>query len=63
MKKITKNATIIGIGFAGLIQIAIIILKIRKAISWGWFDLFFPTIFTVFLVLVIAILKIIKNEF
>ena len=54
-----------GIGFTGLLTVAFIVLKLCNVITWSWFWVLSPLIFSVGLVLlillVIALLVIIKG--
>lgn len=55
-----KNKTTVngGVGFFGLLQIAFIVLKLCKIITWSWFWVFSPTLFiTLIIVLFIMLLK------
>lgn len=45
-----------GIGFTGLLQVAFIVLKLCNVIHWSWFWVLSPTIFTVLLIVIIAII-------
>ena len=42
-----------GIGFAGLLQVAFIVLKLCKVVDWSWWWVWSPTWVSVALVLVI----------
>ncbi len=44
-----------GIGFAGLLQIAFIVLKLCKVINWSWWLVFAPTWASLALVVLIVI--------
>lgn len=46
-----------GIGFIGLLQIALIVLKLCKVINWSWWLVCLPTIISVGLTLVALILS------
>ena len=49
-----------GIGFCGLLTIVFIVLKLTKVISWSWFWVLSPMIFSVgFAVLLIVVLLLI----
>jgi len=39
-----------GVGFVGLLTIVFIVLKLTKVISWSWFWVLSPVLFTIFLV-------------
>ena len=45
-----------GIGFVGLLQIAFIVLKLCKMISWSWIWVMAPTWISVILVVVLSII-------
>lgn len=55
-----------GIGFTGLLTVAFIVLKLCNVITWSWFWVLSPLIFSVGLVLlillVIALLAIIEGQ-
>lgn len=55
-----------GIGFTGLLTVAFIVLKLCNVITWSWFWVLSPLIFSVGLVLlillVIALLVIIEGQ-
>lgn len=42
-----------GIGFFGLLQIAFIVLKLCKVITWSWFWVLSPMIITLILVFIV----------
>lgn len=44
-----------GIGFAGLLTIAFIVLKLTGFINWSWFWVLSPLIFTTIIVICILI--------
>ena len=43
-----------GIGFAGLLTVAFIVLKLCHVINWSWFWVLSPMIFGISLVLIIV---------
>lgn len=55
-----------GIGFTGLLTVAFIVLKLCNVITWSWFWVLSPLIFSVGLVLlillVIVLLAIIEGQ-
>ena len=55
--KMSENRGSGGIGFIGLLTIVFIVLKLTHVITWSWFWVLFPIIFSFGLVItVIAIL-------
>lgn len=44
-----------GIGFFGLLQIAFIVLKLCKMITWSWFWVLSPTLFTILIIILFII--------
>ena len=44
-----------GIGFTGLLQIAFIVLKLCKVISWSWLWVLSPTWISLILVILIIV--------
>lgn len=44
-----------GIGFAGLLTIVFIVLKLTNVIDWSWFWVLSPMIFSVALVVLILV--------
>lgn len=52
-----------GIGFAGLLTIVFIVLKLTNVIDWSWFWVLSPIIFSIALVvLVLVIIAIIASR-
>lgn len=51
-----KNGNSGGIGFAGWLQLAFIVLKLCGVISWNWWWVLAPTWISVLLLLVISVL-------
>ena len=49
-----------GIGFVGLLQIALIVLKLCKVIDWGWIWVFSPFWIEV-IVIGIAFILVLRN--
>ena len=47
-----------NIGVTGLLQVAFIVLKLCKVINWSWFWVFFPSIASSLLVILLFVLKI-----
>lgn len=47
-----------NIGVTGLLQVALIVLKLCEVINWPWFWVFFPSIASVLLVILLFVLKI-----
>ena len=61
MKK-ENNTTVHGIGFCGLLTIALIVLKLIGKISWSWIWVFSPLwISTAFWILFIVFLILVKT--
>jgi hypothetical protein len=54
-----KESSSSGIGFTGLLTIALIVLKLLGVINWSWLWVLSPMWISVALVLVICILMII----
>ena len=54
----SNNSAKGGIGFFGLLQIAFIVLKLCKVITWSWFWVFSPTLFV--LAIILLFIKFIK---
>ena len=54
-ESVMKNQNSGGIGFAGLLTVAFIVLKLTKVIDWSWFWVLSPIIFSVSLVLLIIV--------
>lgn len=50
-----------GIGFVGLLQIAFIVLKLTKVISWSWLWVIAPTWIMALFWVVLLIVLFIKN--
>lgn len=50
-----------GIGFVGLLQIAFIVLKLTKVISWSWLWVLAPTWIMMLFWAVLLIVLFIKN--
>lgn len=44
-----------GVGFAGLLQIAFIVLKLCKVINWSWFWVLSPTWISVAVIILVLI--------
>lgn len=55
-KKVSTNG---GIGFCGALTIAFIVLKLCGVISWSWFWVLSPIIFSIGLVLIIVVIALI----
>lgn len=55
-----------GIGFAGVLQVAFIILKLCKVIDWSWWCVLLPTIIPIglaaMIVAVAFIIVVVKDE-
>ena len=55
-----------GIGFAGVLQVAFIVLKLCKVIDWSWWYVLLPTIIPIglaaMIVAVAFIIAIVKDE-
>lgn len=47
-----------NIGVTGLLQVALIVLKLCEVINLSWFWVFFPSIASVLLVILLFVLKI-----
>jgi hypothetical protein len=45
-------------GVTGLLQVAFIVLKLCEVINWSWFWVFFPSIASVLLVILLFVIKI-----
>lgn len=51
-----------GIGFFGLLQLAFIVLKLCKVITWSWFQVLSPTLILIAILLLgLGILKLLFN--
>lgn len=50
-----------GLGFAGLLQVAFIVLKLCKVISWSWLWVLAPSWIMALLVVAILVLYILLN--
>lgn len=48
-----------GIGFIGLLQIAFIVLKLCKVISWSWWVVMLPAIISVGLTVLVLLIALI----
>lgn len=55
MSSDNKNTSASGIGFCGLLTIVFIVLKLTKIITWSWFWVLSPTIFSAGLGLILLI--------
>lgn len=44
-----------GIGFPSLLTLVFIVLKLSSVISWGWFWVLSPTIFSVLIVIILSV--------
>ena len=55
-----------GVSFAGLLQLAFIVLKLCKVIAWTWIQVFIPTFVslgvTIIVLLVVLIVNISSNR-
>lgn len=55
-----------GIGFAGALQVAFIVLKLCKVIDWSWWCVLLPTIIPIglaaMIVAVAFIIAVVKDE-
>lgn len=55
-----------GIGFAGILQVAFIVLKLCKVIDWSWWCVLLPTIIPIglaaMIVAVALIIVVVKDE-
>ncbi|RTY93216.1 hypothetical protein EKM01_03715 [Flavobacterium sp. RSP46] len=55
-----------GIGFAGLLTIVFIVLKLTKYIDWSWWwvlsPILIPTIVVIAVLIVLGVLFMIKNK-
>ena len=55
-----------GIGFASVLQVAFIVLKLCKVIDWSWWCVLLPTIIPIglaaMIVAVAFIIVVVKNE-
>lgn len=64
-KNNSSNTTSSGVGFAGLLQIAFIVLKLIGVIDWSWVWVLSPTWISAILVtvvlLVVFIILFVKN--
>lgn len=58
-KLVTTSTGRVGISFSGLLTIVFIVLKLCGVISWNWFWVLSPLIFTVGLGLVFLIVGVI----
>lgn len=59
----SKSSSSGGIGFVGLLQLAFIVLKLVGVISWSWFWVLSPAIFSTALAIVtIVVLLWIGHE-
>lgn len=56
-----KNGASGGLGFAGLLQVAFIVLKLCKVISWSWLWVLAPSWIMALLVVAIFVLCILLN--
>ena len=59
MENNNKNVATGGIGFVGLLQIAFIVLKLCKVITWKWWVVMLPTIISGGLIAVVILATII----
>ena len=51
-----------GVGFAGLLTVALIVLKLMHVIDWGWIWVVSPLWISMAISIIIAILMIILEE-
>lgn len=55
-----------GIGFAGVLQVAFIVLKLCKVIDWSWWCVLLPTIIPIglaaMIIAVAFIIAVVKDE-
>lgn len=51
-----------GIGFFGLLQVAFIVLKLCKVITWSWWLVFIPLWIEIGLLIIIVTLLILANK-
>lgn len=54
-----SSGAIGGVGFLGLLQLAFIILKLCKVITWSWWLVFTPLFFEIFLLIVAFVILVI----
>lgn len=47
-----------GIGFVGLLTIVFIVLKLAKVITWGWFWVLSPVIFSIIGIIIVLLVLI-----
>jgi len=48
-----------GIGFVGLLQVALIVLKLCKVINWSWLIVMLPSIISISLVAIVLVIYLI----
>jgi hypothetical protein len=55
--KDNKNGSAVtgGVGFVGLLQLAFIVLKLCKVITWSWWAVMLPTIISAGLIAVVIL--------
>lgn len=51
-----------GIGFFGLLQVAFIVLKLCKVITWSWWAVFIPLWIELGIIVIILLLLIAANK-
>jgi hypothetical protein len=52
-----------GIGFAGLLTVAFIVLKLMGVIAWSWWWVLSPIWITILLIIAIVVLSVIVKLF
>jgi hypothetical protein len=55
MRENNSNGSV-SIGFGGLLTIAFIVLKLTNVISWSWFWVLSPIVFSIALIVILVIL-------
>ena len=56
-----KSEVNTGIGFIGLLQIALIVLKLCKVINWSWWQVCLPAIISVGLTILVYLVALILS--
>lgn len=52
-----------GVSFAGLLQLAFIVLKLCKVIDWTWVQVFIPTFVSLGVTVIVLLVVMIVNYF
>ena len=51
-----------GIGFVGVLQVAFIVLKLCKVITWSWWAVFLPAIISTGILVVAIVFLLLVNR-